>query len=88
MVPKRVSKLIHRSNHAPSQVIVVLALIAAVFAAPKPQFLYSQPAYTAYNTYAAAPAAATVYSSGYVPAAYSAYAPAAYSAYAAPLAYL
>uniref|UniRef100_A0A182P381 Uncharacterized protein n=1 Tax=Anopheles epiroticus TaxID=199890 RepID=A0A182P381_9DIPT len=71
-------------------VIVVLALIAAVFAAPKPQFLYTPTAYSTYNAYAAAPAAATVYSSGYVPAAYSAYAPAAatYSAYAAPLAYL
>ncbi|XP_053676491.1 uncharacterized protein LOC128726694 [Anopheles nili] len=70
-------------------VIVVLALIAAVFAAPKPQFLYTPTAYSAYNTYAA-PAAATVYSSNaYVPAAYSAYAPAAatYSAYA-PLTYL
>uniref|UniRef100_A0A182VUZ7 Uncharacterized protein n=1 Tax=Anopheles minimus TaxID=112268 RepID=A0A182VUZ7_9DIPT len=70
-------------------VIVVLALIAAVFAAPKPQFLYTPTAYSAYNTYAAAPAAATVYSSGaYVPSVYSAYAPAAYSTYNAPLTYL
>ncbi|XP_050085326.1 uncharacterized protein LOC126571101 [Anopheles aquasalis] len=65
-------------------VFVVLALIAAAFAAPKPQLLYSPAAYSSY----VAPAAATVYSSNaYVPAsAYSAYAPAAYSAYA-PAAY-
>ncbi|KFB39844.1 hypothetical protein ZHAS_00007215 [Anopheles sinensis] len=68
-------------------VIVVLALIAAVFAAPKPQVLLSPTTYSAYNTYAA-PAAASFYSSGaYIPAAYPAYAPAAYSGYA-PLTYL
>uniref|UniRef100_A0A182NEE3 Uncharacterized protein n=1 Tax=Anopheles dirus TaxID=7168 RepID=A0A182NEE3_9DIPT len=69
-------------------VIVVLALIAAVLAAPRPQFLYTPTAYSAYNGYAAP--AATVYSSGaYVPTAYSAYAPAAatYSAYS-PITYL
>ncbi|ETN64955.1 hypothetical protein AND_003287 [Anopheles darlingi] len=64
-------------------IVVVLALIAAAFAAPKPQLLYAPSAYTAYSGLAA-PAAATVYSSNaYYPAsAYSAYAPAAYSAYA------
>uniref|UniRef100_A0A182J6U8 Uncharacterized protein n=1 Tax=Anopheles atroparvus TaxID=41427 RepID=A0A182J6U8_ANOAO len=69
-------------------VIVVLALIAAVLAAPRPQVLYTPSAYTAYNGYAA-PAATFYSSSPYISTAYSNYVPAAatYSGYA-PLTYL
>uniref|UniRef100_A0A182NEE2 Uncharacterized protein n=1 Tax=Anopheles dirus TaxID=7168 RepID=A0A182NEE2_9DIPT len=62
-------------------VIVLLALIAAVFAAPKPGFLYAPASYSYSESYRAP--AATVYSSpAYIPSAYSApyAAPALYSA--------
>uniref|UniRef100_A0A182P382 Uncharacterized protein n=1 Tax=Anopheles epiroticus TaxID=199890 RepID=A0A182P382_9DIPT len=62
-------------------VIVLLALIAAVFAAPKPQFLYAPASYSYSESYRQP--AATVYSSGaYIPTAYttSYAAPAVYSA--------
>uniref|UniRef100_A0A182V984 Uncharacterized protein n=3 Tax=gambiae species complex TaxID=44542 RepID=A0A182V984_ANOME len=63
-------------------VIVLLALIAAVFAAPKPQYLLAPASYSYSESYRQ-PAAATVYSSGaYIPTAYttSYAAPAVYSA--------
>ncbi|KXJ81107.1 hypothetical protein RP20_CCG021908 [Aedes albopictus] len=66
-------------------VIVVLALIATVLAGPKPQFFYqsapvASTAYAYHSNYVK-PAAATVYTAGYVPTAYSS------SAYIAPTAY-
>lgn len=69
-------------SFALSQVIVLLALIAAVFAAPKPQYLLAPASYSYSESYRQ-PAAATVYSSGaYIPTAYttSYAAPAVYSA--------
>ncbi|KXJ81108.1 hypothetical protein RP20_CCG021909 [Aedes albopictus] len=66
-------------------VIVVLALIATALAGPKPQFFYpsapvASTAYAFRSNYVQ-PAAANVYSTGYVPTAYSS------SAYIAPTAY-
>uniref|UniRef100_A0A182F5W3 Uncharacterized protein n=1 Tax=Anopheles albimanus TaxID=7167 RepID=A0A182F5W3_ANOAL len=68
-------------------VFVLLALVAAVFAAPKPQLLYTAPAasYSYSESYRAPPA--TVYTTGLLPGAYPATyaAPALYSAsYPAP----
>ncbi|ETN64956.1 hypothetical protein AND_003286 [Anopheles darlingi] len=70
-------------------VVVLLALVAAVFAAPKPQLLYAAPAasYSYSESYRAPPAPATVYTTGLLPGAYPATysAPALYSAgYPAP----
>ncbi|XP_050078882.1 uncharacterized protein LOC126565720 [Anopheles maculipalpis] len=60
-------------------IVVLMALIAAVFAAPKPQFLYAPASYSYSESYRQP--AATVYSSS----AYSA--PIAYTSYAAPAVY-
>ncbi|KAL1403497.1 hypothetical protein quinque_012032 [Culex quinquefasciatus] len=66
-------------------IFVLLALVAAAFASPKPQYFY--PGSASYATYSSfAKPAAAVYSTGYVPTAYSSsyIAPAAYSAAAYP----